>query len=287
MAERLPAVCQCSCFILRTASRIRSSPFNCLNTYCLELDLSLIIRIVNSLEMFAAVIGVGEEMLERTTADKAKRKPGRPTPGVDYRDLILDAGELIFADEGFAGAKMRDIANKAGVNQALIRYYFGSKQNLFDDVFRRRGALLSGRRHVLLDEVLARQTNWTVEDVVVAYLAPQWEMKYSGPAGAAFVKLQARLHAEPAEHSLRLRREVYDASVKRFVNEIALLIPEIPRDVVSLRMTFLVGTYLFMLNDLGRLNDLTDGQLGVVEKDQMLKHLAAFLSAGLRAPVPT
>jgi AcrR family transcriptional regulator len=218
--------------------------------------------------------------------DKTQRKPGRPKAGIDYRDLILDAGELIFADEGFAGAKMRDIANRAGVNQALIRYYFGSKEELFDDVFRRRGALLSGRRHVLLDEVLGRRTGPTVEDIVLAYLVPQWEMKYSGPAGAAFVRLQARLHAEPAEHSFRLRREVYDSSVKRFISEISLLIPEVPKDVVSLRMAFLVGTYLFMLNDLGRLNDLTDGQLGIVEKDQMLKQLTVFLSAGLRAPLP-
>ena len=219
-------------------------------------------------------------------ADKTQRAPGRPKDGVDYKDLILDAAELIFADEGFAGAKMRDIANRAGVNQALIRYYFGSKEELFDDVFRRRGTLLSGRRHVLLDEVLSRSKQPEVEDIVLAYLAPQWEMKYSGPAGAAFVRLQARLHAEPAEHSFRLRREVYDSSVKRFINEISLLIPAIPKDVVSLRMAFLVGTYLFMLNDLGRLNDLTDGQLGEVGKDQMLKHLTAFLTAGLKSSLP-
>ena len=225
-------------------------------------------------------------MLQQAKASKGRRKPGRPKPGIDYRDLILDAAELIFADEGFAGSKMRDIANRAGVNQALIRYYFGSKEDLFDEVYRRRGALLSGRRHVLLDEVLARPTSLRVEDIVLAYLAPQWEMKHSGPAGAAFVRLQARLHAEPAEHSFRLRREVYDSSIKRFVNEIALLAPDIPKDIISLRMAFLVGTYLFMLNDLGRLNDLTDGQLGVVGKDEMLKQLTAFLTAGLRAPVP-
>ena len=38
-----------------------------------------------------------------------------------------------------------------------------------------------------------------VEDVVYAYLKPQWDMKYSWPNGAAFVAMQARLHAEPEE----------------------------------------------------------------------------------------
>jgi len=51
-------------------------------------------------------------------------------------------------------------------------------------------------------------------------------------------------------------------------------------------MAFLVGTYLFMLNDLARLNDLTDGQIGEVGPEAMLAHLERFLTAGLSAPVP-
>jgi hypothetical protein len=43
---------------------------------------------------------------------------------------------------------------------------------------------------------------------------------------------------------------------------------------------------MFMLNDLGRLNDLTDGQIGDVGQMAMLDHLTTFLSAGLRAPMP-
>lgn len=226
-----------------------------------------------------------QKVLEKPRS-KARRGPGRPKQSADLRDRILDAAEFVFAEEGFAGASTRDIATRAGVNQALIRYYFGSKEELFDDVFRRHGAKLSGRRHVLLDEVLAGARRPTVEEVVLAYLAPQWEMKHSGPAGAAFVRLQARLHAEPAEHSFRLRREVYDASVKRFVSELSAVLPDIPKNVIGLRMAFLVGTYMFMLNDLGRLNDLTDGQLGNVDKDAMLAHLTAFLAEGMRAPLP-
>lgn len=226
-------------------------------------------------------------MLKVTEKSRSKnrRGPGRPKESADLRDQILDAAELVFAEQGFAGASTRDIATKAGVNQALIRYYFGSKETLFDDVFRRHGAKLSGRRHILLDEVLTKSKKPTVEDIVLAFLAPQWEMKYSGPAGAAFVRLQARLHAEPAEHFFRLRRQVYDPSVKRFVNELSIVLPQIPKDILSLRMAFLVGTYMFMLNDLGRINDLTDGQLADVGKHTMLAHLTAFLAEGLRAPV--
>lgn len=213
-----------------------------------------------------------------------RRKPGRPKGDVELRDLILDKAELAFAEHGFIGAKMRDVAEAASVNQALIRYYFGSKEELFDEVFRRRGGLISGERHVLLDRLLESGGTPDVGTLVHAYLKPQWDMKRSGPNGAAFVKLQARLHAEPEEHALRLRREVYDASVKRYIGALCTVLPHVPREVMAVRMAFLVGTYMFMLNDLGRLNDLTDGQIGESGPDAILDELVRFLSAGLSAP---
>ncbi len=220
-----------------------------------------------------------------TDDGQRRRKPGRPKDKGDLRDAIADHAEQVFAEHGFAGARVRDIAERAGVNQALISYYFGSKRQLFDDVFRRRGRVLAGHRHVNLDALLDHGAALTVEEIVLAYLKPQWDMKYSGPGGAAFVRMQARLHAEPEEDALRLRREVYDASLHRYITVLAKMLPDIPEDVISMRMAFLVGTYLFMLNDLGRLQDLTSGHITDVGKDQMLSHLVAFLSAGLRAPV--
>lgn len=219
------------------------------------------------------------------------RGPGRPArdeqagAAPDLKDQILDHAELAFAEAGFEGANLRDIAARAGVNQGLIRYYFGSKVDLFDECFRRRGGVLAGHRHVNLDRLLEFTETPMVEDVVFAYLKPQWDMKYSGPNGAAFVAMQARLHAEPEEHALRLRREVYDASVKRYIAVLSRILPHVPKDIISVRMAFLVGAYLFMLNDLGRIGDLTEGHLTAFGKDEMLDHLVRFLSAGLRAPL--
>lgn len=223
---------------------------------------------------------------DQMPTSRTPRKPGRPKGDDDLRDKILDEAGLAFAEAGFAGARTRDIAAGAGVNQGLIRYYFGSKEQLFEQVFRRYGGLISGNRHVLLDRLLAQPTPYSVEDVIRAYLQPQWDMKYSGPNGAAFVRLQARLHAEPENQALQLRREVYDASVKRYVDTLAPLLPHLGRDLLSLRMSFLIGTYMFMLNDLGRIEDLTEGSITGLGKDEMLDNLVAFLSAGLRAPAP-
>jgi len=47
---------------------------------------------------------------------------------------ILDAARIIFTKQGFAAARMDEIANEAGINRALLHYYFRSKQKLFDVV---------------------------------------------------------------------------------------------------------------------------------------------------------
>lgn len=227
-----------------------------------------------------------ERSQTQTETRRSPRKPGRPKKGADLRDKILETAELAFSEDGFIGAKTRDIARRAGVNQGLIRYYFGSKEKLFEEVFTRHGSLLSGHRHVLLDRLLGSDDPYEVEDVIRAYLQPQWDLKYSGEAGAAFVRLQARLHAEPEEQALRLRREVYDASVKRYIDTLLPLLPHLVRDTVSLRMSFLVGTYMFMLNDLGRIEDFTEGGITALKKEEMLDNLVAFLAAGMRAPAP-
>ncbi len=214
-----------------------------------------------------------------------RRKPGRPkdAEGTDLRDRILDAAELEFADHGYNGARMRDIAARAGVNSALIGYYNGSKAELFDEVIRRKGAHISAARHANLDALLARAPEPRVREIVRAYLQPQWDLKESGPGGAAFVRLQARLHSEPDQQALRLRREVYDPAAKRYIAVLARALPHLSLEEVSLRMAFLVGAYLFMLNDLGRLGDLTDGQVTAMDKEALLDHLQRFLAAGLRA----
>lgn len=49
---------------------------------------------------------------------------------------ILDAARQIFMRKGMSGARMQDIADQAGINKALLHYYYRNKQKLFEVVFR-------------------------------------------------------------------------------------------------------------------------------------------------------
>src|SRR5215212_9899365 len=61
---------------------------------------------------------------------------------MEYNDKqiqLIEASEKLFADHGFAGTSVRDIAETAGVNLAMISYYFGSKEKLMEAMFSYRG----------------------------------------------------------------------------------------------------------------------------------------------------
>lgn len=58
----------------------------------------------------------------------------------DARDLILEAALAAFAEHGFHGASMRDIAARAGVSQSLVHHHFGTKEALWNFVGERISA---------------------------------------------------------------------------------------------------------------------------------------------------
>lgn len=55
---------------------------------------------------------------------------------------ILEAAEKMFIEKGFAATKTTEIAREAGINHAMLHYYFRTKENLFDIVFRNKVKLL-------------------------------------------------------------------------------------------------------------------------------------------------
>ena len=57
--------------------------------------------------------------------------------------LILEAAQAVFLEKGLAGARMQEIADRAGINKALLHYYFRSKEKLSELIINRAvGALL-------------------------------------------------------------------------------------------------------------------------------------------------
>ncbi len=89
-----------------------------------------------------------------------------PDPAARQRDAdrtqaaLLDAAQVEFAAKGLAGARVSEIAARAGVNKQLISYYFGGKNGLYDAILQRWHAQ---------EQDLARP-ELALPDVVLGYL---------------------------------------------------------------------------------------------------------------------
>ena len=69
------------------------------------------------------------------------------------RQKILDAASSAFAEKGFAGARVDEIANRAGVNKAMLYYHVGDKEALYGEVLKQN----FGRIEEALDEGLPNE----------------------------------------------------------------------------------------------------------------------------------
>jgi TetR/AcrR family transcriptional regulator len=74
--------------------------------------------------------------MAKTRARGASRRTrAAKAPDRETEQRILDAARVVFVRKGTAGARMQEIAAEAGVNQALLHYYFRSKERLSAAVF--------------------------------------------------------------------------------------------------------------------------------------------------------
>jgi AcrR family transcriptional regulator len=85
----------------------------------------------------------------------------------DKREQLINAAEELFAEKGFDGTSVRDIAQKADVNLAMISYYFGSKEKLLLVLIEQR--FLSSSE--LLEEMVNNKqlSSWEKIEKVIDY----------------------------------------------------------------------------------------------------------------------
>lgn len=71
---------------------------------------------------------------------------------ITTEERILEAAEKIFLRDGYSGSRMQDIADVAGMNKALLHYYFRSKDKLFEYIFDKKISLMFPKMEELFDE---------------------------------------------------------------------------------------------------------------------------------------
>ncbi|HUD42288.1 MAG TPA: TetR/AcrR family transcriptional regulator [Dokdonella sp.] len=197
------------------------------------------------------------------------------------RQRILGAAEELFARHGFAGASLRQVTASAKVNLAAVNYHFGSKENLIEEVFRRRLDELNARRTELLAQCRER-VDLSLEDVLDAFVRPALELSLSDAGGAAFVRVLARAYAEHDERLRRFLSDNYGHVLKEFAVVFARLLPQLDKEELYWRLDIVSGALTYAMADFGvlkRRGDVSEQE----HRERTASHLIRFAAAGLRA----
>jgi len=150
----------------------------------------------------------------------------REKPDNQTEKAILEAARKVFTHRGFAGARMDEIAKEAGINRALLHYYFRSKEKLFDLVFAQRArefflglaGIISGPG--ILEEKIRAIVEHDIDMLGAQPDLPLFVMQELGQNPDRLVRMAAESGANPAMMMKAFRAVVKDAVDKKQIRPI-------------------------------------------------------------------
>ena len=210
------------------------------------------------------------------TGERGKRAP-------ESRTRILDAAEALFACANYAAVSMRDISSHAGVSLGAANYHFGSKEELFKQVFLRRARDLNRERARLLSQALedAAPGPANLRNVLDALLRPAIRWSFDAGGRALFIQFLVRCQVDPASPLRALFYEDLD-HLRRFLPALACAVPGLSKDDILWRLHFTLGALHYTITDLGRLDSLSGGLCDTSSFEPVLKRIIDYAESGFR-----
>ncbi len=205
-----------------------------------------------------------------------KRAPSQRS--VAARERIFDAAEQVFAERGFEGASIRDIAERAGVQKANVNFHGGPKEELFERIVARRASELSEERLSRI-ELLDAQADWSVGDLLSAFMLPLVSRAFSGdPQWLAYARIVAIISADTRWRELAQTH--FDPVAMRVVEKLCSKHPEASPERVAGALVFAVSSMLALCTSQWRILALS-GNIGEADRESMTLNLLSFCEAGI------
>ena len=197
------------------------------------------------------------------------------------KDRILGAAEELFAQFGFSGTSLRQVTSRADVNIAAVNYHFGSKENLVNEVFRRRMDEMSAQRLAQLKTAMAEHPG-ALEPVLAAFVEPALALAQDRHGGAAFIRVIARAYAEKNDGLRKFLSDQYGYVLREFAKAIAACVPGLSKEELYWRLDFLSGALTYAMADFGLIKR-PGGVSEAAHRERAARELIRFAAAGLKA----
>lgn len=205
-----------------------------------------------------------------------QRAPSRRS--LATRERILDAAERLFAESGFDGTSLRDIAALAATPVGLVHHHGGDKEGLFRQAVARRAEELSRLR---IDALERRKASGplSLPAILECFFGPYLEKaEAGGPQWLAYARLVAHVSADPRWRAIT--EQCFDPTASRFIDEIAALYPAGNRQTIATGFVYSVSALLALLTSRWRIAALGNS---TPDARADLAGLVGFCAAGIEA----
>jgi AcrR family transcriptional regulator len=211
------------------------------------------------------------------------RSPHRAEKPVT-RDRLIDAAGVIFAERGYRGATMREIADRSGANLAAAHYHFGSKQKLYRDVVRTHFERLERRlaESGAIDSVAMAQLS---RDQLIALLRARVRTMLESflDEESVHATLMQRELADPSETLPFIVRRWIDPLRDDLVQLLQRLSPKLSEERLQLCARSLMGQVIFYFTHRPALLLMMRRRAYPADfVDQITEHVVAFTLGGLQ-----
>lgn len=206
----------------------------------------------------------------------------RAQADIGTRTRLIDVAERLFAEQGIAGVSLRTIGSRAGQrNNSVTHYHFGSKQRLIEAVVETRSVPIEARRAALVDELLAAEAEFTVQELVRVLIAPLAE-SIEDRARTHYLRFLASVMADPDVREALDPLRGQPASVRWIHQRLRELLPGLSRADFQRRLEWGVMFSLQALADHERRRHT--GTAGPEKTAGTLRELVAAQAALLECP---
>jgi len=194
----------------------------------------------------------------------------------------LDSAEAQFAERGYHGVSMRQVAEGAGISVSLVQYHFKTKEALFSAVMERRIVAINHRRLALLDavEVNCKPSGKpAVEDVLQAFLEPTVLLSRDKASGGNYyAQLIAQVTNDPQPHARNISRSFTDPIARQTLRVLHLALPELDRATLAWCYVFAVGSMIAAISPTGRVRLLSNNEADPDDVKTVMSLLVPFLT---------
>lgn len=197
------------------------------------------------------------------------------------RARIVTAAEIEFADHGFDGVSVRQIALRADVPVALINYHFGSKEGLYRAIFEMRAPMIIDQRVAGLRLAdMETDTERKVEMIVKAVLVPNLHMR-STEKNSAYSRILAREVSDPKSYHRKVVAEFFDPIAYKVLEALQRALPDRTVEEINWGYQAMLGVMVYTMADTGRISRLSGGLCDPEDELTTATHLVALMKAAL------